>query len=68
MVVQIGSEETETRLRRFTDIWPRIAAGHAAPEAIDLRYENGFSVRWNDNPNPVSAPAGATPATLVNRA
>ena len=68
VVIEIGSEETETRLRRFTDIWPRIAAGHAVPAAIDLRYENGFSVRWNDNPNPVTTPAGAAPATLINRA
>lgn len=68
VVIEVGSEETDSRLRRFTDIWSRIAVGHAVPAAIDLRYENGFSVRWNDSANPVSTPAGAASATLVNRA
>ena len=68
VVIEVGSEEIDSRLRRFTDIWSRIAVGHAAPSAIDLRSENGFSVRWNDNSIPVSTPVGAAPASLVNRA
>ncbi|MEO6075456.1 MAG: cell division protein FtsQ/DivIB [Dokdonella sp.] len=68
VVIDVGSEETDSRLERLTAVWPQIAAGHAAPAAIDLRYENGFSVRWNDAAAPTSTPAGATPTTPVNKA
>ena len=68
VVIDVGSEKTDARLQRLTEIWPQIAAGRESPEAIDLRYENGFSVRWSEPAPPVSTPAGATAATPINKA
>lgn len=67
VVIDVGSENIDARLRRLLDIWPRLAAGRAAPASIDLRYENGFSVFWNDIPIPAPAPTGPAPAAPVNR-
>lgn len=68
VVIEVGSEKTDARLQRLTEVWPQIVAGRAAPTAIDLRYENGFSVRWSDAAPPMSTPAGATSTTPVNKA
>ena len=47
-VIEIGREEATARLERFLDVWPRLAGTHAAPpQSIDLRYANGFTVRWD---------------------
>jgi len=56
-VLEIGREHRDARLERFLDVWPRLAPSHAEPPlSIDLRYENGFAVRWAP-----SAAAGAAP-------
>ena len=45
--LRLGREETERRLGRFIKAWPKVFAdaGRAA-EHVDLRYSNGFAVRW----------------------
>lgn len=46
--VKLGREQFAERLQRFVDIYPETLArriGQVA--AIDLRYINGFAVRWN---------------------
>ncbi|GLQ90867.1 cell division protein FtsQ/DivIB [Dyella flagellata] len=50
------------RLRRFLDVYPQLAAGHGQGlEYADLRYTNGFAVKW---PPATAAPtAGGTPRT-----
>lgn len=49
------------RLRRFLDVYPQVVAGHADAFAyVDLRYTNGFAVRW---PPAASAPATGAPRT-----
>lgn len=68
VVIDVGSEETDARLQRLTEVWPQIAAGGAAPAAIDLRYENGFSVRWIEAAPSTSTPAGAISTTSINKA
>lgn len=68
VVIEVGSENTDARLQRLTEVWPQIATGREAPTAIDLRYENGFSVRWNEPTEPTSTPAGATPTPTINKA
>ncbi|MCX7514001.1 cell division protein FtsQ/DivIB [Frateuria hangzhouensis] len=48
------------RLRRFLDVYPQVMAGHPAAFAYaDLRYTNGFAVRWPD----ADAPAAGAPRT-----
>lgn len=64
-IVEIGREDSRRRLKRFLDIWPRLVGSHAGPPAyVDLRYENGFSMRWLD---PSVGPAPATPARAALR-
>lgn len=45
--VQIGREDAQIRLRRLVRSWPGLVKGRElAPMAVDLRYSNGFAVRW----------------------
>jgi cell division protein FtsQ len=45
--IAVGRDEPNERLKRFLDAWPKLAAGHTDPPAyVDLRYANGFAVRW----------------------
>jgi cell division protein FtsQ len=69
-VIEIGRDEPRKRLERFLDIWPRLAGQRTDPLAyIDLRYENGFALRWAEKsadpghgiPDSEGAPPG-TPA------
>lgn len=44
-------EQAGRRLRRFLDVYPQLIAGHADGFAYaDLRYTNGFAVRWPQAP------------------
>jgi cell division protein FtsQ len=52
--VEIGRERTRERLQRFIDVLPRLMAGHSGFERADLRYANGFALRWQE-----AAPAAA---------
>ena len=47
-VIEVGRENAQAHLRRFLDVWPRLAGSRPdAPGYIDLRYENGFGIRWD---------------------
>ncbi|GAA0254296.1 cell division protein FtsQ/DivIB [Rhodanobacter caeni] len=55
-------DQAGRRLRRFLDVYPQLMAGHAEPFAYaDLRYTNGFAVRW---PQAAPANAGGSPPTM----
>lgn len=46
-VIELGRTDALPRLRRFLDVWPRLAGTHpGSPAYVDLRYENGFAMRW----------------------
>ncbi|MGN6705706.1 MAG: cell division protein FtsQ/DivIB [Rhodanobacter sp.] len=52
-------EQAGRRLHRFLDIYPQLIAGHADGFVYaDLRYTNGFAVRW---PDAAGATAGGSP-------
>ncbi len=54
-------DQANNRLRRFLDVYPQLMAGHADGFAYaDLRYTNGFAVRW---PQAAAAHAGGSPRT-----
>ena len=58
--IAVGREHPRERLARFLDAWPKLAAGRAdTPAYVDLRYANGFAVRWGNAP--------AVPPTTGNR-
>lgn len=56
--IEIGDrEQSGRRLRRFLDVYPQLMAGHTdAFTSADLRYANGFAVRWpsddDEGPHP----------------
>lgn len=44
----LGSKDAERQITRFAEFYPRVLAARAAEiDRIDLRYSNGFAVRWN---------------------
>ncbi len=46
-LIEIGRVDAHARLKRFLDVWPKLASGAGGPPVyVDLRYENGFAVRW----------------------
>ncbi len=43
----LGRADTGERLQRFLEVWPQVLAARAPEIArIDLRYGNGFAVKW----------------------
>ena len=49
-------DQAGARLRRFLDVYPQLMAGHDAGFVYaDLRYSNGFAVRW-PQPAPAAKP------------
>lgn len=55
-VIAVGRDDAKEHLARFLDVWPSLVGAHPQPPAyIDLRYENGFALRWQ-------VPAAAPPA------
>ncbi len=58
--IVIGDREyAGRRLRRFLDVYPQLIAGHTDGFAYaDLRYTNGFAVRW---PQTAAVNAGGSP-------
>ncbi len=56
-LIEIGRDDAAMRLHRFLTVWPLLAAANNGPPVyVDLRYENGFAMRWA-MPEP-AAPAG----------
>ena len=51
----LGRQDSDLRLLRFVRVYPQIVAPRlAAIDSIDLRYTNGFAVRWRDGFGPSS--------------
>jgi cell division protein FtsQ len=49
--IQLGREDALERLRRLVASWPGLMSGKdLEPAAVDLRYTNGFAVRWPEKP------------------
>ena len=47
LLVQLGRRDVMPRLTRFVRLYPFLTAGEERrPEAVDLRYTNGFAVHW----------------------
>ena len=48
----LGRQPSEARLRRFARVFPAVRADRGSrAERVDLRYPNGFAVRWSETPN-----------------
>jgi cell division protein FtsQ len=62
--IVLGTDAVQSRLKRFLAAYPSLAASHAgtAFEIADLRYTNGFAMKW---PAAVAAPGAAPVAPAV---
>ncbi|TBR36983.1 MULTISPECIES: cell division protein FtsQ/DivIB [Dyella] len=57
-------DQAGRRLRRFLDVFPQIKATHPEGfEYADLRYTNGFAVRWPTTQAPANVNSKSTPNT-----
>ncbi len=49
VVLNLGRREVMPRLTQFVQLYPYLKRqARSLPEAVDLRYTNGFTVRWRD--------------------
>jgi cell division protein FtsQ len=55
--IVIGRDQSQQRLDRFLTVWPQLAVRHSQMFVYaDLRYANGFAMRWPDAPVPAATP------------
>lgn len=53
LTLQLGKDQVEERLLRFSAAFPEAFNDQVLKiETVDLRYPNGFAVRWNDDELP----------------
>ena len=56
--LMLGREDAARRLERFARAYPKLlSAERSAIEYADMRYTNGFAVRWKPQPQPEAVPA-----------
>jgi cell division protein FtsQ len=68
VVVQLGTRDLEVRLARFERLYSRLLIGaQSQPEEVDLRYANGFTVRWK-GPEPQPQEASVPKSGSVGKA
>ena len=68
VLLQLGTRDLEVRLARFVRLYPRlISENQSQPEEVDLRYANGFTVRWK-GPEPQPQEAAAPKAGSAGKA
>jgi cell division protein FtsQ len=49
--LQLGRQGILTRVQRFIDLWPELIRGDRTPVRVDLRYDTGLAVRWQQQEN-----------------
>ncbi|MBS0589310.1 MAG: cell division protein FtsQ/DivIB [Proteobacteria bacterium] len=61
--ILLGQRDIDAHLQRFLDVFPRLAAGRGtnAFARADLRYANGFAIRWLATASP-STPGATAPS------
>ncbi len=64
--VELGRDDPMPRLARFVAGWDALArAGLGVPEDVDLRYANGFAVRWPEVDGDIDNNDDAAPARTL---
>lgn len=55
--VLIGRQDAESRVRRFADLLPKLIAPEGRTlQRADLRYANGFALKWSEAASPTALP------------
>ncbi len=57
--ILLGRDAIESRLKRFLEVVPKLIAGHPGFERVDLRYSNGFTIKWSQSALPLKKPQAA---------
>ena len=53
----VGRQDAESRVRRFADLLPKLIAPEGrALQRADLRYANGFALKWREVASPSALP------------
>ncbi len=53
MILYLGRVNIVARLQKFENVYPRVFANHEQQvDYVDLRYTNGFAVRWKNGSAP----------------
>lgn len=62
--LMVGRTQPDARLARFISVYPELAGTHPRQAFVyaDLRYTNGFAVRWPTPPVATGASNGASPS------
>lgn len=58
LVLALGREQIHERLQRYVRVHDDLRARGRPIDQVDLRYTNGLSVRWSDQPTPEVAQHG----------
>lgn len=57
--IAIGRNARERRVERLVAAWPQLEGNPNMPERVDLRYPNGFAIRWpSDSADTKQSPEG----------
>lgn len=68
VMLNLGRREVMPRLTRFVQLYPALKAqAGAQPEAVDLRYTNGFAVRWRKDTTAQANPGRRASAHALAR-
>jgi len=58
--LKLGKQNVKGRLQRFVRVYKKVIAAQLNKiEGVDMRYTNGFAVRWKPEENPVDNNKGA---------
>ena len=58
--VIVGRQDAEDRVRRFAELLPKlIAPAGRTLQRADLRYANGFALKWSEAASPIASPRKA---------
>ena len=53
----VGRHDAESRVRRFAELLPKLIAPEGrALQRADLRYANGFALKWSEAASPAAMP------------
>ena len=59
VLLNLGREDTERRMQRFVRVYPGlVAAAGTEMQTVDMRYSNGFAVRWQERQQTVPGQEG----------
>lgn len=51
MLLKLGRQEYINRIQRFIDVYPLISQQEQLVDYVDLRYDTGLAVGWQNKPN-----------------